>query len=169
MFSLNMDSLGCQPFKGVNWTLVLSLNFEDVIMGLLLVLCPFLIPFWAYVLGLCTYYFKLHQLYTKNIYPSNVEVAVGRAGLGRAQTGPGQNWPDFFRATILTAQPALKTGPVGPNCLFKAKKNSGGLGRAGPYRAGPYRAGPYRAGPYRAGPNLARFFSGQKFNGPARP
>ena len=89
---------------------------------------------------------------------------AGRAGLGRANSGPGQNrvgpkLARFFRATILTAQPALKTGPVGPKCLSKAKKNSGGPGRAGPYRAGPYRAGP----------NLARFFSGQKFNGPARP
>ena len=84
-----------------------------------------------------------------------LEVAIGRAG-------PGQQWagPKPGRAKIvLTAQPALKTGPVGPNSLFKAKKNSGGPGRAEPYRAGPYRAGP----------NLARFFSGQKFNGPARP
>ena len=89
---------------------------------------------------------------------------AGRAGLGRANTGPGQNRAGlklarFFRAKILTAQPALKTGPVGPNSHFKAKKNSGG----------PSRAGPYQAGPYRARPNLARFFSGQKFNGPARP
>ena len=84
---------------------------------------------------------------------------AGRAGLGRANTGPGQNRAGpklarFFRANILTAQPALKTGPVGPNSHFKAKKNSGGPGWAGPYRAAP---------------NLARFFSGQKFNGPARP
>ena len=76
---------------------------------------------------------------------------AGRAGLGQANNGPGQNWPEpklarFFRAKILTAQPALKTGPVGPNSLFKAKKNSGGPGRVGPYRAGP---------------NLTRFFSGQ--------
>ena len=89
---------------------------------------------------------------------------AGRAGLGRANTGPGQNQAGpklavFFRARILTAQPALKTGPVGPNSHFKAKKNS----------AGPGRAGPYRAGPYRAGLNLARFFSGQKFNGPVWP
>ena len=84
---------------------------------------------------------------------------AGRAGLGRANIGPGQNRAGlklarFFRAKILTAQPALKTGPVGPNNHFKAKKNS---------------AGPGRAGPNRARPNLARFFSGQKFNGPARP
>ena len=65
---------------------------------------------------------------------------------GRANSGPGQNraglklaW--FFRAKILTAQPALKTGPVGPNSLFKKKKG--------------------RAGSYWAGPNLAWFFSGQ--------
>ena len=89
---------------------------------------------------------------------------AGQAGLGRANSGPGQNRAGlklarFFQAKILTAQPALKTRPIGPNSLFKAKNNSGGPGRAGPYRAGPYRVGP----------NLARFFSGQKFNGPARP
>ena len=60
---------------------------------------------------------------------------AGRAGLGRANSGPGQNRAGpklarFFRANILTAQPALKTGPVGPNCLFKAKKIR--AGRAGP-------------------------------------
>ena len=44
------------------WALVLGLYLGDVIKGLLLVLGPFLIPFWAYVLGLRTYYFKPHQL-----------------------------------------------------------------------------------------------------------
>ena len=72
---------------------------------------------------------------------------AGRAGLGRANSGPGQNraGPKLarcFLAKILTAQPALKTEPVGPNSIFKAKKK---------IRSG-------RAGPYRAGPNLARFF-----------
>ena len=43
---------------------------------------------------------------------------------GRAGPKPG-------RAKILTAQPVLKTGLVGSNSLFKAKKNSCGLGRAG--------------------------------------
>ena len=43
------------------WTLVLSLYLGDVIKGLLLVLGLFLIPFWACVLGLRTYYFKPHQ------------------------------------------------------------------------------------------------------------
>ena len=67
---------------------------------------------------------------------------AGRAGLGRANSGPGQNRAGpklarFFRAKILTAQPALKTGPVGPNSLFKVKKNSGGPGPTGPYRARP--------------------------------
>ena len=81
---------------------------------------------------------------------------AGRAGLGWTNSGPGQNRAGpklarFFRAEILTAQPALKTGPVGPNSLFKAKKNSGEPGQAGPYRVEPYRAGP----------NLAQFFSGQ--------
>ena len=56
---------------------------------------------------------------------------------GRANSGPGQNRAEpklarFFRAKILTAQPAIKTRPVGPNSLFKAKKNSGGPGRAIP-------------------------------------
>ena len=82
---------------------------------------------------------------------SRVGNRESRAGLGRANSGSGQNrvWPKltlFFRAKILTAQPALKTGPVGPNSLLKEKKNSGGQGRAWPYRAGT---------------NLARFFSGQ--------
>ena len=58
MFSHNMDSLGYQSFKGVNWALDLSLYLGDVIKGLLLVLGPFFNP----VLGLRTYYFKPHQL-----------------------------------------------------------------------------------------------------------
>ena len=61
-----------------------------------------------------------------------VEVAIERAGPKLAR---------FFRAKILTAQLALKTGSIGPNSLFKAKKDSDGPGRAGP--------------------NLARLFSGQ--------
>ena len=44
------------------WALVLGLYLGDVIKGLLLVLGPFLILFWAYVLGQGTYYFKPHQL-----------------------------------------------------------------------------------------------------------
>ena len=75
-----------------------------------------------------------------------------RTGLGRANSGPGQNRVGsklalFFRVKILTAQPALKTWLGGPNTLFKVKK------------IGP--AGPYLAGPYWVEPNLARFFSGQ--------
>ena len=80
---------------------------------------------------------------------------AGRAGLGRANTGPGQNRAGpklarFFRAKILTAQPALKTGPVGPNSHFKEKKNSGGPGHTGPSQIWPG-------------------FFGPKFNGPAQP
>ena len=64
-------------------------------------------------------------------------------GPGRAKTRSGQNWPGFFgpklarffRAKILTAQPALKTGPIGPNSHFKAKKIP--AGRAGPGHTGP--------------------------------
>ena len=61
---------------------------------------------------------------------------VGQAGLGRANSGLGQNrvgpklaW--FFRAKILVAQPALKTGLVGPNSLLKAKKIRAGRAELG--------------------------------------
>ena len=82
---------------------------------------------------------------------------AGRAGptVGRANNGPGQNRADpklarFFRAKILTAQPALKIGPVGPNSFFKAKKNSGGPGQILPdfFRANNLMAQP--------GPNFGR-------------
>ena len=79
---------------------------------------------------------------------------AGWAGLGRAKTGPGQNRAGtklarFFQAKILTAQPALKTGPIGPNILLKAKKNYGGPGRAIPGRAilGRAKFGPIFFGP----------------------
>ena len=54
MFSPNMDSLGCQPFKGTSWGFVLGLPLRDTIKGLLLVLGLFLIPTfglvsWAYM------------------------------------------------------------------------------------------------------------------------
>ena len=63
-------------------------------------------------------------------------MAIGRAGPGWTNSGPGQNLAGpklalFFRAIILTAQPALKTGLVGQNSLFKAKKDSGGPGHTG--------------------------------------
>ena len=61
VFSSYTDSLGCQPFKGASWALVLGLPLRDTIKDLLLVLGPFLIPFWACVLGLRTYYFKPHH------------------------------------------------------------------------------------------------------------
>ena len=44
MFSPNQDSLGCQPFKGASWALVLGLPLRDTIKSLLLVLSLFLIP-----------------------------------------------------------------------------------------------------------------------------
>ena len=70
---------------------------------------------------------------------------AGRARLGRANSGQGQNRVGpklvrFFRAKILTAQPALKTGPVGLNSLFKAKKIP--AGRAGPSHTGLSHTGP---------------------------
>ena len=44
------------------WVFVLDLYLRDVIKGLLIVVNPFLIPFWVCVLGLHTYYFKPHQI-----------------------------------------------------------------------------------------------------------
>ena len=80
---------------------------------------------------------------------------VGWARLGRANSGPGQNrarpkLARFFRAKILTAQLALKTGPVGPNCLFKAKTNLGEPGQIWPFF---FRANNLMAQP---GPNFGR-------------
>ena len=62
-----------------------------------------------------------------------LEVAIRQAGSGQQWARPKRAGPKlarFFRAKILTTQPALKTGPVEPNSLFKAKKNSGGPCRA---------------------------------------
>ena len=85
---------------------------------------------------------------------------AGRAGLGRANSGPGQNRAGpklarFFWAKILTAQPALKSEPVEPNSLFKAKKNSGGPGHTGPGQIWPdfFLANNLMAHP---GPNFGR-------------
>ena len=52
---------------------------------------------------------------------------ASRVGLGRANSGLGQNRTEsklirFFRIKILVAQPALKTGLVGPNSLLNTKK-----------------------------------------------
>ena len=72
---------------------------------------------------------------------------TGRVGLGWA--GPTVGWAKnraepklarFFRAKVLTAQPALKTGPIGPNSIFKAKKIR--AGRAGPGHIGLGHTGP---------------------------
>ena len=65
---------------------------------------------------------------------------AGQAGLGWANSGLGENrvgpkLARFFRAKILVAQPALKTGLVGPNSLLKAKKNR--ASRAGSGHTGP--------------------------------
>ena len=73
----------------------------------------------------------------------------GRAGLGRANSGLGQNRTGpklirIFRAKILVAQPTLKTRLVEPNSLLKAKKNradragSGHTGASHTRPAGPY-------------------------------
>ena len=52
---------------------------------------------------------------------------TGRVGLGRVNGGLSQNRVGskltlFFRIKILTAQPVLKIGLIGPNCLLKVKK-----------------------------------------------
>ena len=65
-------------------------------------------------------------------------MAIKRARPGQKWAGPKPGWAQIgpvFRAKILTAQPALKTGPVGPNSLFKAKKIR--AGQAGPGHTGP--------------------------------
>ena len=82
-----------------------------------------------------------------HVIDQSLELAIGR--VGPANSGLGQNrvrsnLTRIFRTKILAAQPALKTGLVGPNSLLKAKKKKSG-------RSG-------RVGPYWAGPNLARFF-----------
>ena len=90
---------------------------------------------------------------------------AGQVGLGRGNSGPGQNragpkLAQFFKAQILTAQPALKTGLVWPNSLFKAKKNSAGLGHTGPGHIGQGQTWPdfFRANNLMAqpGPNSGR-------------
>ena len=53
MFSLNTDSLGCQPFKGASWALVLGMPLRDIIEGLLLVMGPFLIPTFGLISWVC--------------------------------------------------------------------------------------------------------------------
>ena len=82
MFSSNTDSLCYQSFKGASWALVLGLHLEDTIKGLLLVLGPFLIPFWACVLGLCAYCFKPHQLPPQPLTKRALARAVSLLGLG---------------------------------------------------------------------------------------
>ena len=54
MFSPKTNSLGCQPFKGASWALVLGLPLRDTIKSLLLVLGPFLIPTFGLVSWVCT-------------------------------------------------------------------------------------------------------------------
>ena len=80
-----------------------------------------------------------------------LEVAIGRAGSGwagpksgRAKIGP------VFSGQNFNSPAVLKTGPVGPNSLFKAKKNSGGSGQIWP---GFFRAKNLMAQP---GPNFGR-------------
>ena len=49
VFFSNTDSLGYQSFKEASWALVLGLPLRDTIKGILLVLCPFLIPTFGLV------------------------------------------------------------------------------------------------------------------------
>ena len=53
VFSPNTDSLGCQPFNGASWALVLGLPLRDTIKALFLVLGPFLIPTFGLVSWAC--------------------------------------------------------------------------------------------------------------------
>ena len=53
MFSPNTDFLGCQPFTGASWAIVLGLTLRDTIKGLLLVMGPFLIPTFGLVSWAC--------------------------------------------------------------------------------------------------------------------
>ena len=53
VFSPNTDSLGCKPFKGANWALVLGMPLRDTIKGLLLVSGPILIPTFGLVSWAC--------------------------------------------------------------------------------------------------------------------
>ena len=70
---------------------------------------------------------------------------MGRTGLGRANSGLGQNrggpkLAQIFLTKILAAQAALKTGLVGPNSLLKAKKIR--TSRVGSSHTGPDHIGP---------------------------
>ena len=78
-----------------------------------------MIPPLLYVYG------KYNPRFNQPSRQSRIELAIGRAGLDQQWAGPKSG-----QAKILTAQPVLKTGLVGPNSLLKAKKNRGGSGRA---------------------------------------
>ena len=85
-------------------------------------------------------------MFDQQAFTEAISIAAARASNRAGRAGLGQQWAGpklarFFRAKILVAHPTLKTGLVGPNSILKAKKNSGKLGRVGPY--------------------LARFISGQ--------
>ena len=92
-------------------------------------------------------------------------LAIGQAGPGRANSGPGQNRAGpklarFFRTKILTTQLALKIGPIGPNSFLKAKKNSDGPDHTGPGHIEPGQIWPYFFRAYnlmaQPGPNSGR-------------
>ena len=72
-----------------------------------------------------------------------VELAIGQVGSDR--TGP--KLAQFFRAKILTTQAALKTGLVGSNSLFKAKKIGPGQAISGRAILGRAKFGPVFFGP----------------------
>ena len=111
---------------------------------------------WFLVCRSCIYFNVCVRIFNTNIFISFSYLHLlrpsirggnraGRVGLGRANTGPGQNRAGlklvrFFRAKILTAQPALKTGPVGPNSHLRQKKIR--PGRAGPGHTGLGHTGP---------------------------
>ena len=101
--------------------------------------CTFgLYMFFIAELLLCFFFLIFFPIWVDTSLGFCIEVAIGRAGpgqqwagpkSGRAKIGPvfsGQNFNSPAR------QPALKTGPVGPNSLFKTKKIRAGRAKFGP-------------------------------------
>ena len=84
MFSPNINSLDCQPFKWVSWVLVSDLSLRNSIKSILLVQGPFLIPTFELVSWVCapiisnpislqnnkiiTCFFKSHYLINFNTF-----------------------------------------------------------------------------------------------------
>ena len=107
------------------------------------------------------YFVDMSMICRDILVPANIYIYISRGGnrAGRAGPKPGRaKIGPVFSGIILIAQPVLKIGSIGPNSIFKVKKNSGGPGRAGLYRAGPNLARFFRANNLMAqpGPNFGR-------------